>query len=110
MRRDYHKLVRDQIPEIIRAEGRACETEVLEAEAYRAALRAKLVEEAKEVAGAEGESLAQEVADLYEVIDALLAEHGIDRDRVLAVQQARREQRGGFARRILLRWSEVGEA
>jgi predicted house-cleaning noncanonical NTP pyrophosphatase (MazG superfamily) len=106
VRREYNKLVRDRIPEIIQREGRASETEVLETEPYRAALRAKLVEEAEEAAAADENQLVTEIADLYEVIDALLMEYGIDRDAVLVAQQERRRARGGFAGRLLLRWSD----
>ena len=41
----YHKLVRDRIPEIIRASGKACRTEVLSDDAYLKMIDAKLDEE-----------------------------------------------------------------
>ncbi|MGL5062746.1 MAG: nucleoside triphosphate pyrophosphohydrolase [Microcoleus sp.] len=98
----YNKLVRDRIPEIIRQSGNECEVAVLSDAEYSQALRAKLMEEAKEVAEAEGENLVTELADLYEVIDALMASHGIKGDRVLNAQAKRRETRGGFAQKIML--------
>ncbi|MGD0246388.1 MAG: nucleoside triphosphate pyrophosphohydrolase [Streptosporangiaceae bacterium] len=48
MRVAHHKLVRDQIPEIIAAAGRQPVTRVLDQAGYQAALRAKLIEEARE--------------------------------------------------------------
>ena len=48
MRVAHHKLVRDQIPAIIAAAGRQPVTRVLDQAGYQAALRAKLVEEARE--------------------------------------------------------------
>lgn len=98
----YDKLVRDGIPAIISHEGRVCSVETMPEEAFRAALRRKLVEEAEEAASAEGDQLATELADLYEVIDALLAAHGIDQSSVLARQQERRSERGGFDQRLRL--------
>lgn len=52
MRLDYHKLVRDQIPRIIEADGGQPVTHVLDRAGYLAALRAKLVEEAEEAQAA----------------------------------------------------------
>jgi predicted house-cleaning noncanonical NTP pyrophosphatase (MazG superfamily) len=48
MRVAHHKLVRDQIPQIIAADGGRPVTRVLDQASYRAALRAKLLEEARE--------------------------------------------------------------
>ena len=44
----YDKLVRDRIPEIIRASGKSCTTEVLSDEAYLRMIDAKLDEELAE--------------------------------------------------------------
>ncbi len=98
----YNKLVRDLIPEIVRAEGRICEVVVLPEAAYREALLAKLVEEAREVQAAREVQLVTELADVLEVLDALLAAHGIPRDVVLAEQERRRGERGGFAQKLYL--------
>jgi len=106
MRTEYHKLVRDRIPEIIRRHGRACETEILSDEAYRQALLEKLREEAQEaIAGGAGQ-LVTELADIYEVIDAIMAAFGIEREVVLAEQAKKRAQRGAFEERIRLLWAE----
>jgi predicted house-cleaning noncanonical NTP pyrophosphatase (MazG superfamily) len=102
MEKEYHKLVRDRIPEIIRQSGIECETAVLSDAEYCQALRQKLIEEAAEVAAADGENLIRELADLYEVIDALMASYGISGDRILNAQAKRRENRGGFAQKIML--------
>ncbi|MCC3412005.1 MULTISPECIES: nucleoside triphosphate pyrophosphohydrolase [unclassified Microcoleus] len=102
MEKKYYKLVRDRIPDIIRESGNECETAVLSDEEYRQALRQKLIEEAAEVAAADGENLIRELADLYEVIDALMASYGISGDRILNAQAKRRENRGGFAQKIML--------
>ncbi len=105
-RKLYDKLVRDRIPEIIRAERRECGTETMGEEEYRVALLAKLVEEAQEVQGASPDKLVAELADLSEVMDALMVLHGVSESEVREVQRERREQRGGFAGRIKLLWTE----
>ncbi|MEK0180441.1 MAG: nucleotide pyrophosphohydrolase [Oscillatoriales cyanobacterium] len=102
MGKEYHKLVRDRIPEIIRENGIECEVTVLSDAEYSQALRQKLMEESGEAAEAEGEDLVAELADLYEVIDALMASSGISGDRILKAQVKRREERGGFAQKIML--------
>jgi len=100
----YNKLVRDRIPEIIEAEGRQCRTEVMTDAEYRQALLAKLVEEASEAQTAEPDNLLLELADLYEVLDAIMAACSIDKHAVVELQQARRDERGGFEQRLRLLW------
>ena len=102
MGKEYHKLVRDRIPEIIRQSGIECETAVLSDREYRQALRQKLIEEAAEVAEANEEGLVAELADLSEVMDALMLSYGISGDRLLAEKIKRRETRGSFAQKIML--------
>ena len=53
MRKEYNKLVRDRIPEIIRRDGRNCEIATISEDEYLQALREKLVEEAQEAAEAD---------------------------------------------------------
>ena len=105
-RKNYNKLVRDRIPAIIAADGRQCGTEIMSDDEYRQALLAKLVEEVQEVAAADRDEMVKEIADLYEVIDALLVAFDMDREAVLAMQQKRRDERGGFEKRIKLLWAE----
>ena len=101
----YNKLVRDRIPEIIAAEGRQYATETMADAEYRHALLVKLVEESQEIAEADGEDLLKELADLYEVLDAVIAAFSLREDTVRAVQQQRRKERGGFNKRIKLLWT-----
>lgn len=105
-RKTYNKLVRDRIPEIIVADGRQCATKIMDENECRQALLAKLVEEAQEVADADAGDMVKEIADLYEVIDALLIAFDLNKDIALATQKKRREERGGFEKRIKLLWTE----
>ena len=106
MRIEYNKLVRDRIPDIIRQDGRQCGVEVLGEGEFIQALRQKLVEEAQEASECELDELVKELADLHEVIDSFMRAHKIDRDVVLAKQEERRVERGGFAQRLYLLWVE----
>ena len=106
-----HKLVRDRIPEIIKKAGKTCEIEYLDREHYQQALRDKLIEEAQEVAQANAEDLLSELADLSEVIEALLKSYHISPDTLKQVQSQRQQQRGGFDQKIrLLSVSRDGES
>lgn len=94
------KLVRDKIPEIIpeaqRGEFRFTEMNELQ---YHVALRDKLLEEVEEFLA--DESL-EELADVFEVIDAILELKGWTRTQVYTAQQDKARQRGKFAKRLLM--------
>jgi predicted house-cleaning noncanonical NTP pyrophosphatase (MazG superfamily) len=75
-------------------------------DAFRRALLDKLVEEAREAATASDEDLLAELADLQEVIDTLVEACGLSRAAVRALQERRRADRGGFANRLRLLWTE----
>jgi predicted house-cleaning noncanonical NTP pyrophosphatase (MazG superfamily) len=106
MRKKYNKLVRDFIPEIIRQSGNQCEVAIMSEAEFSQALREKLLEEAQEVTGASPQDLVSELADLQEVIDALLAVYGVSREEVLTEQIRKRTERGGFQQRIRLLWTD----
>jgi len=105
MRSYYSKLVRDKIPEIIKAAGLDYEIQILSEIAYQKALRKKLVEEAQEVAKSGSEKLLEELADLSEVIEALLVAYNISQADLDAQKKKRKKDRGGFAKRIQLNWT-----
>ena len=107
MRTEHKKLVRDKIPEIIRDSGNQCKILILNDNEYIGALRQKLVEEANEAATASPDKLAEELADVMEVINALMAATGIEPEEVKEIQQVKRSQRGGFDNRIKLLWTET---
>ena len=106
MRVDYHKLVRDGIPRIIEAGGGRPVIRVLDRAGYRAALRAKLVEEAEEARSAPDGQLRAELADVLEVLRALAAAHGMSWGDVTADAARKRDERGGFDQRTFLEYVE----
>lgn len=98
------KLVRDRIPEIIRRTGVEPIVRAADAQEYRGLLRAKLVEEATECRdSASADELAEELADVLEVVHALADAHGIDQDRLEKLREAKAVERGGFVERLV--WS-----
>jgi len=109
MRQNYGKLVRDHIPAPIEGGGKRCGVEVMSEEEHRRALKRKLTEDATEVAATPSENihdLLMELADVQEVLDALLEAHGLEQSTLQAMQSQRREDRGGFTRRLKLLWTE----
>ena len=99
------KLVRDRIPEIMRADGREPDVRVMDDQEYLASLFDKLLEEAEELRQAPPEQRMEEAADVYEVLCAIAASLGIDIDGVRAGADQKRRDRGGFSARIWLeRW------
>ena len=96
----HNKLVRDRIPEIIEASGRTCITEVLPNDAYIQALDAKLNEELAEYQ--QSKSL-EELADLLEVMGAVVKARGYTWDDLTRVRKEKRACRGAFDQRIFLK-------
>ena len=95
----YNKLVRDRVPEIIQTTGKRCELRRLGEEEYRMALRNKLGEELAEY-HTSGE--VAELADLVEVVYALVNASGISSGEFEDIRRLKREERGGFKERLLL--------
>lgn len=99
----YQKLVRDRIPDIVRADGGAPTVKTLDDAAFENALRVKLVEEAQEAVAAKDEAeIKKELADLREIIQTLCRLHGFSEQAILDEQKRRRDERGGFDNRIWL--------
>ena len=97
------KLVRDKIPDIIRASGRTPHVTTLAAGSYRAALRKKLREEVDElIAATATHALIEEAADVLEVLTAIAADHGVSLASIVDVAQRKRAETGGFDMRLWL--------
>ena len=99
-KKHFHKLVRDRIPEIIEADGKTCVWETLSDEDYLRLLDEKLNEELAEYQ--QSKSL-EELADLLEVLGAVVTARGYTWNQLTALRKEKREQRGGFEKRILLK-------
>ncbi len=96
----YNKLVRDRIPAIIEADGKQCVVERLSPADALPYLDAKLNEELAEYQ--ESKSL-EELADLLEVMHAVVAARGWTLEELEAIRAQKAEERGGFAERLLLK-------
>ena len=96
----YSKLVRDRIPEIIRASGKTCTTEVLSDEDYIRAIDAKLDEELAEY---HKDQNIEELADLLEVIRAAAVARGYTIEQLEQVRAEKAAKRGGFEKKLYLK-------
>jgi predicted house-cleaning noncanonical NTP pyrophosphatase (MazG superfamily) len=95
------KLVRDKIPQIIRAKGLEPVVYVADADEYAARLRDKLTEEVREFLDSDGDPW--ELADVLEVVYALAQLGGTDPEQLEKLRAAKADERGGFADRVI--WS-----
>ncbi len=102
MERVYNKLVRDNIPNIIKDKGEAAVIRVLDEVQYEKELKRKLYEEVKEVDEASDNELLEELADVLEVIWALAKLANKDLNDVIAVADLKKEKRGAFDKQIFL--------
>ncbi|GAA4186520.1 hypothetical protein GCM10022252_18630 [Streptosporangium oxazolinicum] len=96
------KLVRDRIPEIIRAGGGDPVVTVLGDADYREALLEKLFEEATELRGASAAGVAEEIADVLEVLRAVAHVHGYEWWDIEKAAEVKRTERGAFLERLHL--------
>lgn len=103
----YNKLVRDRIPEIIKSQGKTCEVEILDDEAYLKALEDKLLEEVNEYR--ESPSI-EELADILTVLISInLTRFSDEKDKVYEIMEKKLDERGGFFEGILLKWVDDGK-
>ena len=95
----HKKLVRDRIPEIIEKSGKKADFRILSENEYLKMLDQKLQEELSEYLG---DKSMEEIADLLEVIHAVVSARGSTMDEVEQIRLSKKEKRGGFENRIFL--------
>lgn len=96
----YNKLVRDLIPEVIKASGKECEIEVAQVQERAELLEAKLMEEVNEYL--EDKNL-EELADIMEVLFGLAHNLGYTEEDLLNKREEKLKERGGFKEGIVLK-------
>lgn len=103
MEKIYNKLVRDNIPDIIRDDNETPVTRILTDGEYEIELYRKLVEECKEVFEAENDNeTCKELADVLEVIRAIANVKGKSLEDIIKLANDKRDKRGGFSKRVYL--------
>jgi predicted house-cleaning noncanonical NTP pyrophosphatase (MazG superfamily) len=112
MKKNYNKLVRDKMIDIYKHDvenkisASAYSVRYMEKEETLEKLKEKLLEEAQEVFDAYGKEdkthLKEEIADVIEVIDAILYHNNITLEEVLTIRDTKKEKRGGFEQGLYL--------
>ena len=102
MERIYNKLVRDNIPDIIKGNGKMPVIRVLDDTSYKSELEKKLYEEYKEVIESKGIDRIEELADMIEVIKALASLENKTLDDVIKTADEKSQKRGAFDKKIFL--------
>lgn len=100
MKTSYNKLVRDKIPQIIKAHGCVPSTHIAGDDEYWEKLVEKLQEELTEFSASNGDP--NELADMLEVIYAICEFKGISRKGLEKVRKEKEQKRGAFKKRIIL--------
>jgi len=96
----YNKLVRDKIPDIIKADGGKCKFHIAnKKEEFSNMLNSKLFEEVEEFIE---NPCAEKIADILEVIEFIGGMHSISLDEIKEVKKKKREERGSFKLKIVL--------
>jgi predicted house-cleaning noncanonical NTP pyrophosphatase (MazG superfamily) len=101
--KEYNKLVRDKIPEIIEKSGSKAIIHNLSKEEYLAALDVKLNEE---VAEYQKDKSIEEMADVLEVLQAICVARGYTLDQLEEKRKVKGIERGRFEKMIFLDYVE----
>lgn len=99
---EYHKLIRNKIPKIINSNHQKCQVKKLSNSEYKKALKHKLIEESEEVLTANKNDLAEEIADIYEVIDTLIKVNKLGKKEIFKIQKEKRKLKGKFDKKCFL--------
>lgn len=103
MEKIYNKLVRDNIPEIIKKDNGVPVTRILSDDEYKSELEKKLYEEYNEVLNAhESNERIEELADMLEIISSLATLENKTLNDVVEVAKQKNAKRGGFEKKIFL--------
>ncbi len=95
----YNKLIRDRMPEIMKKQGKSVKTHVASDSEYLQKLKAKLIEEAAEYSRDEN---TEELADVLEVLYALMELKGVTKGEVESMRSKKAGERGTFKDRLVL--------
>jgi predicted house-cleaning noncanonical NTP pyrophosphatase (MazG superfamily) len=102
---EYPKLVRNKIPEIVeKRTGEKPKCRIMKSDKeYQEYLIRKITEEASEFRDAKDKiHQYEEMADVMEIIDSLMALNKLKLSDVRKVQNQKNKERGGFKKRILM--------
>lgn len=97
--KEFNKLVRDKIPEIIQKNGEYAKLRILTNDEYIRELNIKLKEEVNEYLS---DNNIEEIADIVEVLLAILKYNKVEFSELEKLRLSKAEKRGSFDKRIFL--------
>lgn len=95
----YDKLVRDNIPQIIKKEGKQFSIHLADNDEYFSKLKGKLSEELKEFIESESK---EELADILEVLEAIYDFKNYTKEEIEKIKKEKAQIKGKFKSRIIL--------
>lgn len=104
----YNKLVRDNIPDMIRAKRESCEVrQITDVQEFQQELFKKIKEEATSLAMVRTkEEFLGEYADLMTVLETIMHQLEITPEEIHAAREANLLKKGGYKHQHYLLWSE----
>ena len=96
---EYHKAIRDKIPEIIEKDGYTCNIKTLSDEEFLVQIEKKLSEEVEEF---QNDKNPEELADILEVIYRIAQLRGISKEKLEEIRINKVEKRGAFEKNLFL--------
>ena len=102
MNKKYDKLVRDNIPQIIKESGKHCIIKKENSEQLKEYYLKKIKEEVLELENSKNnEEIIEELSDIFEVLDGMINYLNIDPLIVKNKKEEKKSKRGGFSNLIL---------
>src|SRR5579859_3298860 len=109
VRIQLNKLVRDKFVAIYRTLGEKPTYRYLNPGEHVTELLRKVAEEASELSTASPQKLAEEIADIEQVLDDLRAVLNIQKSDILSIKRAKKKDKGGFRKGLYIETLQLND-
>lgn len=107
MKKEYNKLIRDNIPEVIKKSGKEYEIKRLSNDELETYVKTKVNEEIEELLTAtERDDVVNEFADVYEILEKLMEVKNIKFEEIKKAKDHKNNKRGAFKKNLCLLWTK----
>jgi len=94
---EFNKLIRNNLRSEYEKMGQKATYRKLSKEEFSEALKQKLLEEACEIDTKDRQSVVNELADVYQVIEDMMDLNGVSLEEVVKVKDTKFQKKGGFS-------------
>ena len=103
----YNKLIRDNVPDMIRAKREGCEVrQITDIQEFQQELFKKIMEEASSISMVrDKKEFLEEYSDLMVVLETLIQQLEISREEVIAARKENLVTKGAYKHGYYLHWS-----